>query len=101
VAHAGGDTRRADSLLNLALRDARHIGDRGGEMDALIGLSGTRSARGPEEPGLATLDSLRRIGAIGTSSSVKVHAYDAALAGDSHGSTSKLGHRGFGSHVSS
>jgi CHAT domain-containing protein/tetratricopeptide (TPR) repeat protein len=61
VAHAGGNNRKADSLLNLALREARLAGDRGGEMDALIGLSGTRSAGGPAEPGLATLDSLRSI----------------------------------------
>ncbi|HEX2219314.1 MAG TPA: CHAT domain-containing protein [Gemmatimonadales bacterium] len=61
VANAAGDMRRADSLAELALRDARLIGDGGGEMDALIGLSGTRSALGPEEPGLATLDTLRRL----------------------------------------
>jgi CHAT domain-containing protein/tetratricopeptide (TPR) repeat protein len=61
VANARGDMPRADSLAELAVRDARLIGDRGGEMDALIGLSGTRSALGPEEPGLATLDTLRRL----------------------------------------
>lgn len=61
VANARGNNPLADSLAELALRDARLIGDRGGEMDALIGLSGTRSAGGPEDPGLATLDSLRRL----------------------------------------
>ena len=58
---AQGDNRRADSLLTMAQREARRIGDRGGEIDALIGLSGTRGSRGPSEPGLATLDSLRRL----------------------------------------
>ena len=61
VANARGNTTRADSLLNVALHDARRIGDRGGELDALIGLSGTRASSGPDEPALATLDSLRRI----------------------------------------
>ena len=61
VANAAGNTRRADSLLNLAIREARQIGDRGGELDALIGLSGTRASSGPAGPALATLDSLRRI----------------------------------------
>jgi CHAT domain-containing protein len=61
VANAAGNTVRADSLLNLALREARRIGDRGGELDALIGLSGTRASSGPAGPSLATLDSLRRI----------------------------------------
>ena len=61
VANARGNTLRADSLLTVALHDARRIGDRGGELDALIGLSGTRASSGPDEPALATLDSLRRI----------------------------------------
>ena len=61
VANATGNTTRADSLLNLALREARQIGDRGGELDALIGLSGTRASSGPAGPALATLDSIRRI----------------------------------------
>lgn len=61
VANARGNTTLADSLLTVALRDARRIGDRGGELDALIGLSGTRASSGPDEPALATLDSLRRI----------------------------------------
>jgi CHAT domain-containing protein/tetratricopeptide (TPR) repeat protein len=61
VANASGNTIRADSLLTVAIRDARRIGDRGAERDALIGLSGTRASSGPDEPALATLDSLRRI----------------------------------------
>jgi CHAT domain-containing protein/tetratricopeptide (TPR) repeat protein len=61
VANATGNTTRADSLLNLAIREARSIGDRGGELDALIGLSSTRASGGPAGPALATLDSLRRI----------------------------------------
>jgi len=61
VANSSGNTTRADSLLNVAIREARRIGDRGGELDALIGLSGTRASSGPDEPALATLDSLRRI----------------------------------------
>jgi CHAT domain-containing protein/tetratricopeptide (TPR) repeat protein len=61
TANASGNTIRADSLLNVALRDARRIGDRGGELDALIGLSGTRASSGPSDPALATLDSLRRV----------------------------------------
>ncbi len=61
VASATGSTLRADSLLNLALLEARQIGDRGGELDALIGLSGTRASSGPAGPALATLDSIRRI----------------------------------------
>ena len=61
VANASGNTTRADSLLNVAVREARRIGDRGGELDALIGLSGTRASSGPDEPALSTLDSLRRI----------------------------------------
>lgn len=60
VANAGGNTARADSLLAIAVREARRIGDRGGELDALIGLSGTRASGGPAEPALATLDTLRR-----------------------------------------
>ena len=61
VANATGNTTRADSLLNVAVREARRIGDRGGELDALIGLSGTRASSGPDEPALSTLDSLRLI----------------------------------------
>ena len=61
VALGGGDKGKADSLVALALREARAAGDRGGEMDALIGLSGTRSSGGPADPALATLDSLRRL----------------------------------------
>ncbi len=61
VALAEGDNRRADSLLTMAQREARRIGDRGGEIDALIGLSGTRASGGPSRPGLATLDSLGRL----------------------------------------
>ena len=47
VANASGNTTRADSLLNVAVREARRIGDRGGELDALIGLSGTRALERP------------------------------------------------------
>lgn len=61
VALAGGDNRTADSLVTIAIGEARRIGDHGGEMDALIGLSGTRGAGGPDGPALATLDSLKRI----------------------------------------
>jgi CHAT domain-containing protein/tetratricopeptide (TPR) repeat protein len=61
VANARGNTTLADSLLTLAIDEARRIGDRGGELDALIGLSGTRASGGPAGPALATLDSLRRI----------------------------------------
>jgi CHAT domain-containing protein/tetratricopeptide (TPR) repeat protein len=61
VANSSGNTARADSLLNIAIREARRIGDRGGELDALIGLSGTRASRGPDAPALATLDTLRRV----------------------------------------
>ena len=61
VTLAQGDNRRADSLLIMAQREARRIGDRGGQIDALIGLSGTRASRGPSRPGLATLDSLGRL----------------------------------------
>jgi tetratricopeptide (TPR) repeat protein len=61
VANSSGNTTRADSLLNVAIREARRIGDRGGELDALIGLSGTRASSGPDEPALSTLDSLGRI----------------------------------------
>ena len=61
VANATGNTTRADSLLTVAIREARRIGDRGAERDALIGLSSTRASSGPAEPALATLDSLRRI----------------------------------------
>ncbi len=39
-------------------RSPAAIGDRGGEIDALIGLSNTRSATGGLEAGLAVLDSL-------------------------------------------
>ncbi len=61
TANAAGNTARADSLLAVAVNEARRIGDRGGELDALIGLSGTRASSGPSEPALSTLDSLRRI----------------------------------------
>jgi CHAT domain-containing protein/tetratricopeptide (TPR) repeat protein len=61
VANSSGNTARADSLLNDAIREARRIGDRGGERDALIGLSGTRASGGPAGPALATLDSLRQV----------------------------------------
>ena len=61
AANSSGNTTRADSILNVAVREARRIGDRGAELDALIGLSGTRASSGPDEPALSTLDSLRSI----------------------------------------
>ena len=51
VALGQGDNRRADSLLTAAQREARRIGDRGGEIDALIGLSGTRGSRRTQRSG--------------------------------------------------
>ncbi len=61
VALGEGDYRRMDSLLVAAISDARAIGDRGGQMDALIGFSSTRSSTGGVEAALATLDTLRSI----------------------------------------
>jgi CHAT domain-containing protein/tetratricopeptide (TPR) repeat protein len=61
VALAEGNYRLADSLLTRAITDARRIGDRGGEIDALIGFSNTRSASGGLDAALAVLDSLGRI----------------------------------------
>ncbi len=61
VALAEGDYRRADSLLTAAIGEARRIGDRGGEIDALIGFSNTRSATGGLEASLAVLDSVEAL----------------------------------------
>jgi CHAT domain-containing protein/tetratricopeptide (TPR) repeat protein len=61
VALGEGDYRRADSLLTVAMAAARRIGDRGGEIDALIGFSNTRSATAGLDAGLAVLDSLRAL----------------------------------------
>jgi CHAT domain-containing protein/tetratricopeptide (TPR) repeat protein len=61
VALGQGDYRRADSLLTTAIAEARRIGDRGGEIDALIGLSNTRSATGGLEAVLSVLDSLETV----------------------------------------
>ena len=58
VALATGDNTKADSLVTIALEEARSIGDRGSEMDALIGLSNTRGVAGGQDPGLAALDTL-------------------------------------------
>jgi CHAT domain-containing protein/tetratricopeptide (TPR) repeat protein len=60
VANSTGDYRRADSLLRLAVADARRIGDRRAEIAALIGFTNTRSG-GRREALLATLDSVRRL----------------------------------------
>jgi CHAT domain-containing protein/tetratricopeptide (TPR) repeat protein len=56
-----GNYPRADSILNRAIGDARRIGDRGSEMDALIGLTSTRSATGGLPAALAVLDTLETI----------------------------------------
>ncbi|MBA3554901.1 MAG: hypothetical protein H0W29_09125, partial [Gemmatimonadales bacterium] len=61
VALGEGDYRRADSLLTAAIGEARRIGDRGSEIDALIGFSNTRSATGGLEASFAVLDSLRAL----------------------------------------
>ncbi|MEZ0332622.1 MAG: CHAT domain-containing protein, partial [Gemmatimonadales bacterium] len=58
VALATGDNTKADSLVTIALDEARSIEDRGSEMDALIGLSNTRGVAGGQDPGLAALDTL-------------------------------------------
>lgn len=57
AANATGDMRRADSLLRVAVADARRLRDRGAETDALIGFTNTRSA---EPVALdATMDTIR------------------------------------------
>lgn len=61
VALAEGNWLRGDSLLTLAIADARRIGDRGGEIDAMIGFSNTRSALGGMDASFAALDSLAAI----------------------------------------
>jgi CHAT domain-containing protein/tetratricopeptide (TPR) repeat protein len=58
VALATGDNSRSDSLVTIALKEARSIGDRGSEMDAWIGLSNTRGVVGGQDVGLAALDTL-------------------------------------------
>jgi CHAT domain-containing protein/tetratricopeptide (TPR) repeat protein len=56
VAFAEGNDARARGYLDSALTDARRIGDRGGEADAMMGLT---SVRGPGAAALlATLDTL-------------------------------------------
>jgi CHAT domain-containing protein/tetratricopeptide (TPR) repeat protein len=56
VAFAQGDDGRARGYLDSAVADARRIGDRGGEADAMMGLT---SVRGPGAAVLlATLDTL-------------------------------------------
>src|SRR3954447_33631 len=56
VAFAQGDDGRARGFLDSAAADARRIGDRGGEADALMGFT---SVRGPAAATLlATLDTL-------------------------------------------
>jgi tetratricopeptide (TPR) repeat protein len=61
VALAGGDYHRGDSLLTVAIGEARRIGDRGGEIDAMIGFSNTRSAMQGRAAALAALDSLEAL----------------------------------------
>ena len=61
VALGLGDYRRADSLLTVAIAESRRIGDRGAEIDALIGFSNTRSATGGLDASLAVLDSLKTL----------------------------------------
>jgi CHAT domain-containing protein/tetratricopeptide (TPR) repeat protein len=58
VALATGDNTRSDSLVTVALQEARAIGDKGSEMDAWIGLSNTRGVIGGQDVGLAALDTL-------------------------------------------
>ncbi len=58
VALASGDNTRSDSLVTIALEEARTLGDRGSEMDALIGLSNTRGVVGGVDQGVAALDTL-------------------------------------------
>jgi CHAT domain-containing protein/tetratricopeptide (TPR) repeat protein len=59
VAFAEGDDGRARGYLDSAVADARRIGDRGGEADAMMGLT---SVRGPGAAELlATLDTLDRL----------------------------------------
>jgi tetratricopeptide (TPR) repeat protein len=67
VALGEGNWLRADSLLTIAIADARRIGDRGGEIDAMIGFSNTRSALGGMEASFAALDSLEPLLAPGDS----------------------------------
>ncbi len=61
VALSQGDYRGADSLLSAVSAEARGLGDRGGEMDALMGFSLIRSATSGLEAALAALDSLAPI----------------------------------------
>ncbi|HUR95224.1 MAG TPA: CHAT domain-containing protein [Gemmatimonadales bacterium] len=55
VANARGEVRRADSLLRLAMADARRLNDRPAQVAALIGFTNTRS--GTPAALYATLDS--------------------------------------------
>jgi CHAT domain-containing protein/tetratricopeptide (TPR) repeat protein len=59
VANAKGEVRRADSLLRLAMADARGAGDREAEIAALIGFTNTRSA--DVSALYATLDTVARL----------------------------------------
>ncbi len=61
IALGQGDYRRSDSLLSAVSADARTLGDRQGEMDALIGFSLIRSATSGLEAALAALDSLSHL----------------------------------------
>jgi CHAT domain-containing protein len=56
VANSTGDVRKADSLLKLAIVEARRVGDRQAEVAALIGFTNTRS--GDPDALYATLDSV-------------------------------------------
>ncbi len=56
VANATGDVRKADSLLRIAIVEARRVGDRSAEVAALIGFTNTRSANA--DALFATLDTV-------------------------------------------
>lgn len=59
VANGRGDNLRADSLLHLAIADARRIGDRPAEIAALIGFTTTRVAAISSL--YATMDTIARL----------------------------------------
>ena len=59
VANAMGDSRRSDSLLRVAIVDARRIGDRAAEISALIGFANTRVSSKSELT--ATMDTIKRL----------------------------------------
>lgn len=61
VVYSQGNFPIADSLLRDAIAEARKIGDRGGEIDALIGFSNTRAAMGTLDDRFAALDSVRAL----------------------------------------